>query len=175
MGPGGTMNFQMNKPSRQKMVLLGGLSVVAAAMGIRLLSSGPESAPAATVTSSSATPVHPAPAQPGKGATTVVWPTDMARDPFQSNLVFPPAAPPPEPKPDVPAVVAPSDPGVDYATLVREKFNLKGTILGERPIAMMNGRVYRIGEVLEGFTIVEIEKNQITVEREGTRFVVTVN
>jgi len=176
MGPGGTMNFQMNKPSRQKRVMLGGLSVVAAAVGIRLLSSGPESAPAATVTSSSATNLDPTPSQPVKGAMTVVWPTDMARDPFHSDRVFPPAAPSPEPKQqEVPSVVAPSGLSVDYAAIVRDKMNLKGTILGERPIAMMNGRVYRIGEVLEGFTIVEIEKNQITVEREGTRFVVTVN
>ena len=175
MGPGGTMNVEANKPSRTKLVMLGGLSVVAAAVGIRLLSSGPESAPAATITPPSATPIVPTPAQPVQGATAVEWPTDMARDPFHSERVFPPAAPPPEPKPDVPVVVTPSALPVDYAAIVREKFNLKGTILGERPIAMMNGRVYRIGEVLEGFTIVEIEKNQITVEREGTRFVVTVN
>ena len=164
-----------NKTSRTKLVMLGGLSVVAAAVGIRLLSSGPEAAPAATVMPSSVSPVVPTPSQPLKGAMTVVWPTDMARDPFHSDLVFPPAAPAPEPKSDVPVVVPPSGPGVDYASIVREKINLKGTILGERPIAMMNGRVYRLGEVLEGFTIVEIEKNQITVEREGTRFVVTVN
>ena len=170
------MNFQVNKPSRQRVVMLGGLSVVAAAVGIRLLSSGPESAPAATVTPSSATSVLPTPSQSTKGAMTVVWPTDMARDPFHSDRVFPPAAPTPEPKQqEDPVAVAPSGLSVDYAAIVREKFNLKGTILGERPIAMMNGRVYRIGEVLEGFTIVEIQKNQITVEREGTRFGVTVN
>jgi hypothetical protein len=175
MGPGGTMNFQVNKLSRQKMVMLAGLSIVAAAVAIRLLSSGPESAPAATVTSSSATNLDPTPSQPVKGAMAVVWPTDIARDPFHSDRVFPPAAPPEPKQQEVPTVVAPSGLSVDYAAIVREKMNLKGTILGERPIAMMNGRVYRIGEVLEGFTIVEIEKNQITVEREGTRFVVTVN
>jgi hypothetical protein len=169
------MNVQVNKLSRQKIVMLGGLSVVAAAVGIRLLSSGPESAPAATVTSSSAINLDPTPSQPVKGAMAVVWPTDMARDPFHSDRVFPPAAPPEPKQQEAPTVVAPVGLSVDYAAIVREKMNLKGTILGERPIAMMNGRVYRIGEVLEGFTIVEIEKNQITVEREGTRFVVTVN
>ena len=158
----------MNNPS--------GLSVVAGAVAIRLLSSGPESAPAATVTSSSATNLDPTPSQPVKGAMAVVWPTDMARDPFHSDRVFPPAVPPPEPmQQEVPTVVAPGGLSVDYAAIVREKMILKGTILGDRPIAMMNGRVYRIGEVLDGFTIVEIETNQITVEREGMRFVVTVN
>jgi len=175
MGPGGTMNFQVNKLSRQKTVMLAGLSIVAAAVAIRLLSSGPESAPAATVTSSSATNLDPTPSQPVKGAMAVVWPTDIARDPFHSDRVFPPAAPPEPKQQEVPTVVAPSGLSVDYAAIVREKMNLKGTILGERPIAMMNGRVYRIGEVLDGFTIVEIETNQITVEREGMRFVVTVN
>jgi hypothetical protein len=177
MGAGGTMSVATNKPSRPKLVLLGGLSIVALAVGIRLVSSGPESAPAATVTPS--TPDTPgaggadAPTA-AKAPVSINWPADVARDPFHSDLVFPPAAPPSQQPVEVP-VVAPAPVKVDLATLVREKIHLKGTILGERPVAMMNGRVYRVGEVVDGFTIIEIEKNRITVERDGTRFVVGVN
>ena len=183
MGPGGTMNDRAKKASRQKLVMLGGVSVVGLAVGIRMLSSGPKAAPAATVVPpavpamvGSAAPLS----QPAKPALMIAWPTDITRDPFQSDLVFPPAAPPPaplpvEPKVDVPAVVTPVAPPVDLGALVAEKIQLKGTVLGDRPIAMMNGRVYRVGEVLEGFKIVEIAKNQITVERDATRFVVKVN
>jgi hypothetical protein len=166
-----------NKPSRQKLVMLGGASVVALAVGIRMMSSGPESAPAATVgtpTDGSVVATVTSTAGP-KALPTIEWPTHVARDPFASELVFPPSAPTPPPPPVVdPATIAPIPPPVDLAALVREKIHLKGTILGERPIAMMNGRVYRVGEVLEGFKVVEIEKKQITVERDGTRLVVEV-
>ncbi len=180
MGPGGIMNVAANKQSRQKLVLLGGVSLVAVAVGIRLVSSGPKPAPAATVVPPfvAAVVANGAPwLAPAKPALAITWPTDITRDPFHSDLVFPPAAPPPpppEPKVDVP-VVAPAPPPIDLAALVQEKIHLKGTILGDRPIAMMNGRVYRVGEVLEGFKIVEIAKDQITVERDVTRFVVKVN
>jgi hypothetical protein len=106
---------------------------------------------------------------------SVTWPTDVARDPFQSDLVFPPAAPPPvvETKPD-PSTLPPVPPPVDLTAVAREKLQLKATVLGERPIAMMNGRVYRTNEMVEGFTIVEIRKTDITVERDGKRIVIEV-
>jgi hypothetical protein len=37
---------------------------------------------------------------------------------------------------------------------------------------MMNGRLYHVGEIVEGFKILEIATNQITVERDGSRVVV---
>ena len=167
------MSTATNKPSRQKLVVLGGVSVVGLAVVVRMMSSGPESAPAATIAPPANLPTA-AGASPVKPVVAVAWPADVARDPFQSDRVFPPAAPtPPPPKIEVPVVVPPPV-TVDLSALVREKLHLKATILGERPIAMMNGRVYRLNEVVEGFKIVEIEKNRITVERDGTRFVVDV-
>ena len=167
------MSTATNKPSRQKLVLLGGVSVVGLAVVVRMMSSGPESAPAATIAPPADAPLMTSMA-PAKPAVAVTWPADVARDPFHSDLVFPPAAPTPQPKVEVP-VVTPVPVAVDLSALVREKLHLKGTILGERPVAMMNGRVYRVGEVVEGFKIVEIEKNRIAVERDGTRLVVAVN
>jgi hypothetical protein len=171
------MNFDLKKIldlkkiSRQKLVMAGGLSIVGAAVVIRMVASGPESAPAATVAAppGSGMPLFTPAQQSSKGP--IAWPKDIARDPFQSERVFPPGTTAIVPKLDP---VVPALPQVDLAALVREKIDLKGTILGERPIAMMNGRVYRVGEVVEGFKIVEIEKNQITVERDGKSLVVAV-
>ncbi|HEV2294629.1 MAG TPA: hypothetical protein VGR35_12305 [Tepidisphaeraceae bacterium] len=180
MGPGRSIEAE-RKPGRTQLVVLGGLSVVAAAVLIRLLSSGPQSAPAATV---GTTPLLPnaavvssqAAPQPANGAVSVTWPTAVARDPFQSDLVFPPAPPLPPAKVEPTAVAPPatSSPQVSLAALAKEKIHLKATVLGDRPLAMMNGRVYRVGEVIEGFLIVEIEKNQITIERNDLRLVITV-
>jgi hypothetical protein len=153
------------------------VSVVAAAIGFRLLSSGPQAAPAASVMLPSDVPAFTAtPSNAADVVARVTWPTEMARDPFDSDLVFPPAAPPPTPEPKVDvSVTKPVPPPVDVPALAREKIHLKGTVLGDRPIAMMNGRVYRVGEVVEGFKIVEIVTNQITVERGGSRVVIEAN
>lgn len=183
MGPGGTMKAEGKKINRTQFVVLGGLSVVAASIGFRMLSSGPQSAPAASISPAGGPAALPSP--PTQVAVvpvmSITWPAAMSRDPFNSELVFPPAPPPPAPAPppkvEAPVVApAPSPPPpVDFAALAREKIHLKGTVLGERPLAMMNGRVYRVGEVVEGFKIVEIVTNQITVERSGTRVVLKTN
>jgi hypothetical protein len=119
-----------------------------------------------------ASPVLPGESTPSPAvaAVRVTWPADIARDPFSSDLVFPRAAPPPGPKGE--PVTAPATDRSDVAAMAREKIQLKGTVLGDRPLAMMNGRVYRVGEYAEGFKIVQIETNQITVERDGSRVVV---
>lgn len=175
MGQRGTIKIG-HYASRTQLVMLGGVSIVALSVGIRLLSSGPQSAPAATVTApiahgaplAATTPLHPA-----NHAINVTWPNEIARDPFHSNLVFPPAPPPPEPVVEAP-VLPPAPPPVDIEALAKETIHLKGTVLGDRPLAMMNGRVYRVGEVVEGFEIVKIGINQITIERDGLRLIVQV-
>jgi hypothetical protein len=160
------------KKANSKLVVLGGVSVVAAAIIIRMMWSGPQPAPAASVDglSGEAPAISGQPSPNPAVAARVAWPADIARDPFTSDLVLTPAgaAPPTKAEP----VVAPSTVAIDVAALAREKIELKGTVLGDRPLAMMNGRVFHIGQVFEGFKIVEIATNQITVEREGSRVVV---
>ena len=184
MGAGGVMKPEPTKKnSRTQLIVLAGVSVVGAAVVIRMVAGGPQSAPAASVTTPGVTAALTAPgtsANVPAETITVAWPATVARDPFSSDLVFPPPAPPPPPttpKVDVPVVVAPPPPTpkVDVAALAHERIHLKATVLGERPLAMTNGRVYRVGEVVEGFKIVEIEKNQMTVERDGTRVVIKAN
>lgn len=174
MGPRGTIKSE-HQTSRTKLVMLSGLSVVALAVGIRLVSSGPQSAPAASVSAKApAASVATNLPQPAQSAVSVSWPAEVARDPFHSALVLPPPAPLP-PAPVIAAPVAPpAPPPVDFAAMAREKIRLKAIVQGERPLAMMNGRLCRVGDNVEGFKIVEIGTNRITVERETTRLIVNV-
>ncbi len=182
MGPGGTMKTE-GKKSRTQLVVLGGLSVVAASVVFRMMSSGPQSAPAASISPVGGLAALPSTPNPGAvvAPMSIAWPAAMARDPFNSELVFPPAPPSPAPlpqpkvEPPVVAIAPPPPPPVDFPAMAREKIHLKGIMLGDRPQAMMNGRMYRIGDVVEGFKIVEIVTNQITVERSGTRVVLKAN
>jgi hypothetical protein len=179
MGSGG-LN-ESTKPGRSKLVLMGGLALIAAAVGVRALWSGPQSAPAALVPEVT---LPPAPTQgsAGTGAASTVapaviaWPKMVARDPFQSSLVYPPA-PKVDPKVDpTPVVVMPPTPAPDdVAALAKATIHLKGTVLGDKPIAMMNGRVYRIGEYVEGFRVVQIEKRRVVVERDGAQVAIEEN
>jgi hypothetical protein len=100
----------------------------------------------------------------------IAWPKAAARDPFRSTKVYPP----PVVKVDVPATapVVAKPPPVNVAALAKEKISLKGTVQGERALAMVNGRLCRVGQTVEGFRIVEIGKRSITVERAGVRVVV---
>jgi hypothetical protein len=95
----------------------------------------------------------------------VGWPVELQRDPFRSDVVFPPAvkqAPRTGPEP------AP----VDQAKLLadaREKLKLTAVFLGETPTAMINGRLYRVGSVVAGYRIVEITRREIIVQTGKTR------
>ena len=163
------MKTDGKRANSTKLVVLGGLSVVGAAICFRMMWSGPQSAPGASVTDAPDALVLPGEPTPNRidGTSSVTWPTDVARDPFNSKLVFPTEVRITE----APAVTATTDP-VDVAALAREKIQLKGTVLGEHPQAMMNGRVFYVGGVVEGFKIVEIGTNQVTVERDGSRVVI---
>ena len=52
---------------------------------------------------------------------------------------------------------------------------LTGTITGGRqPLAIINGRFLRQGEAIEGFQVVAIARNQVTIAREGQKIVLNV-
>lgn len=164
------MKSEGKRANSTKMVVLGGVSIIAVAVGFRMIWSGPQTAPAASVTSpADPTFLSAEPTQkPVAPAVAIAWPTGIARDPFSSDVVLPPPAAPSGAKAEP---VAPTE-AVDVVALAHEKIQLKGTVLGEHPLAMMNGRVFQVGEVVEGFKIIEIKTNQITVERDGSRILV---
>jgi hypothetical protein len=168
------------KGQRGKVVLMCGLAMILVAVCVRLVRPSPDAGLAAAApVAVAAAPVSAsgnaaAAASGGPVARNVIaWPKAAARDPFRSTKVYPP----PVVKVDVPAtapVVAkpPPPPPVNVAALAREKIQLKGTVQGERALAMVNGRLCRVGQTVEGFRIVEIGKRSITVERAGVRVVV---
>jgi len=169
MGAGG---MNKKKPvTRGQMAMLGGLSMILVAVCVRLVRPGPDFSPAATPAPMAAP--APGPADGSSSApvalNVIAWPQSAARDPFRSTKVYPPHAPRVA-KPATAPVAAP--PPVDVTALAREAIHLKGTVQGERAVAMVNGRLYRVGQTIGDFRIVEISKRTITVERSGVRVVI---
>jgi hypothetical protein len=165
---------------RRKLAMMGGLAVILAAVMMRTFSSGPEVAAAAPEVASAATPSSAG--NNGNGPRVAVaplpkvidWPGKVARDPFASAVVYRP--PPPPPKPDEPAPLPPPAPApvVDVAKEAADAIPLTATVVGEKPIAMINGRIYRVGEFVAGFRITEIHARRIVVERNNQRIAIDV-
>ena len=170
---------QRPKAGRGKVAVLCGLSLVLAALSFRLvkpkLSAG-QAAPPPPLPMP-AGPATPLPSSPTAAAKPLVirWPDASARNPFHSAAVYPPQAKKVEPAQVTvvtPPPPPPPQPKVDYAAAARQAIQLKGTVQGERPVAMVNGRLYRVGESVANFRILEIGKRSITVEQAGVRVVI---
>ena len=143
---------------RRKLAWVIGLSVVLAALVARWMLMLPASAEAAE----QPTPDFPASMARSRLARVVVdWPVVVERDPFHSDKVIP-SGHAGNPKSDA-----------ALAEEARQALRFTGSILGEQPKAIVNGRLYRKGDVVSGFRILQIEKTQIVVERNGVSVRVT--
>ena len=177
-GVGSTHSSAGKPPDRTKLAVAGGLAVILAAVTMRMLSSGPEGAAAATTQEEDPAPVT---AFGGNNNRPVVhvprvidWPSRASRDPFVSALVYKEPPPPPKPEePDLPPPPPPPPP-VDLVKEAAEAIPLTATVVGDKPIAMINGRIYRVGEYVAGFRIAEIQARRIIVERERQRIPIEV-
>ena len=170
MGERGMNSNARAKSERTKLAVAGGLAVIMLAVGVRMFSSGPESAVAATEPGGAAAPVA-APAstaRPVHVPRVIDWPGKVARDPFASSLVYRPVVVP-KPVEPTPPPAPPPPPPVDVAKEASEAIPLTATVLGDKPIAMINGRIYPVGGAVAGFRIVEIHARRIVVERDGQR------
>jgi hypothetical protein len=165
MGEGRVKNTQ--HMTRGKLVLIGGLSMILVAVCVRLVRPNPDAGFAASPPPTPAGAAD-APSPAPLALNVIAWPRRAARDPFRSTKVYPPQAA----RVGVPATAPATPPPVNVAALAREAIHLKGTVQGDRAVAMVNGRVYRAGQTIEGFRIVEITKRTITVEKGGVRVVV---
>jgi hypothetical protein len=58
---------------------------------------------------------------------------------------------------------------LDNVRIAAEQLKLESTILGETPLAMINGEIVHEGSVVAGFHVLKIEARQIVVEREGVK------
>lgn len=169
----GASGMSKKKPlTRGQGVVLGGLAMILVAVCVRLVRPSPDAGLAAAPTppatlgtgapdANSAAPVTP---------NVIAWPRSAARDPFRSTKVYPPQAPRVVTPATAPVVAPP--PPVDVAAMARQAIHLKGTVQGERAVAMVNGRLWRVGQTIDGFRIVEITKRTIAVEKSGVRVVI---
>ena len=146
------------RSSRRKLAWVVGLSIVLAALVARwMLMLTPASAEAAEPPM----PEFPSSMARARMARVVVdWPVVVERDPFRSDRVIPPNG---GGRTDAAAL----------AEEARQALRFTGSILGEQPKAMVNGRLYRKGDMVSGFKILQIERTQIVVERNGVAVRVT--
>lgn len=59
------------------------------------------------------------------------------------------------------------------APVVLPQLSLQGIILGAQPKAIINRKIVKVGDTIEGAKVTRIEKNQVTVEFEGHIFPIT--
>jgi hypothetical protein len=140
------------------LILLGGLSAK------KFLRTPAESA--------AADGILPAPSAEGPAGTQgqfrveVDWNATLSRDPFWSTAVFPPKAPV-IPDPEVPQ----GDKAEELAQAVRKTIKLNGTFLGSHPIAIMNGKMFRTGDQVEGLLLRHIGSREVVLEKDGVKVV----
>jgi hypothetical protein len=159
------------KPDRSKMALAGGLAVIFAAVTVRTFSSGPDQAVAAPEPAQTSAPVSLSRGQQAAPPPRAIdWPSGAARDPFASALVYRPVV---VVKPDEPAPPPPPPPK-DLIKEATDAIPVTATVLGDRPLAMINGRIYRVGEIVAGFHIVDIQARRIVVERDNQQIPIDV-
>jgi hypothetical protein len=97
-------------------------------------------------------------------AFVVDWDTALGRDLFDASLF----APPPSTQPVAAPVIKPEGPTVQMLIAdVRANLSLRATMIGPRPIAIINGQTHHIGDVVGGYTITRIEQRRIVVSRDG--------
>lgn len=76
--------------------------------------------------------------------------------------------------------VQPGDVNVDEVVRRREleemakELSLQSVIQGARPIGVINGKVLRVGDSIDGFEIVTLGTRSATVTREGQTFILTI-
>jgi hypothetical protein len=153
-------------PARAGVIAVALLMVLGAVSARRLLTVPLETA-AADAPPPAATVDVPA-AQPGQPRIVVDWSTNLASDPFSSALVFPPkvAAPPAPPPPQ-------GANAEELAQVVRRNIKLTGTFLGSHPLAIMNGVMYRTGDRIDGFILLQIGPREVVLEKDGVQVVLT--
>lgn len=64
----------------------------------------------------------------------------------------------------------PSEPGYPITNL-----ELQAVIRGHRPVAMINNKMYRPGQDIEGYTLVEVGDREAILKRGGTRYTLKLN
>jgi hypothetical protein len=146
------------KGFRRKLAWVIGLSIVLAALVARWILMLPASADAAeSGAAGEGSPEFPTSITRTRYSRVVVdWPVVVERDPFRSDRVVPPSH----------AGNAKADASA-LAEEARQTLRFTGSILGDQPKAIVNGKLYRKGDLVGGFRIQQIDKTQIVVERDG--------
>ena len=152
-------------------VLLGVLAVFTA----RVVLKRPTRAAAAPSAQPTESTDHPAnmggvaPAQ--QPSVHVKWPAVLSRDPFTFDSGSYVGKPPKEPVAIIEDEPDPDQSDDQVEQSARKNLVLQGTILGDDPRALVNGRIYTLGKKVDGYVIKKIEHRRIVIEMKGTEMV----
>lgn len=173
---------------RRKMALLGILAVLCAIAVLVQFQPRAKSAFDASVGDEgfdSAAPSHE-PATPQR--VSVAWPTALRRDVFAWDAALAKPTPPPKEEPLVAIAIvepppaatpepqaAPAPTPKPTPEMIRaqalERLQFTGVIVGREARAVINGRLCRAGQEVEGFVIRRIEPRRLVLERAGVTIV----
>ncbi len=157
---------------RVKLAALLGLGLVGAVVwGPMIVPSGPRRAAGQSAQSSRSASAagqgHSTPSAKGQAAIDVVWPAPLGRDPFAFDAAPYKRKPTKQPAVTVDETPEPEpEPTIDSQD-VRDTLALEGTILGVHPRALINGKLYKLGQIVEGFEIKGIGDRRVTVHKNG--------
>ena len=168
---GGRGSTSTNKTGqRVKIAALSALGLVCAVVwGPMIIPDGPRSA------AGQSAPAAKSVGAAGQGHTSakrqaaveIVWPPILPRDPFAFDAAPYKRKPTKEPVATGDEAPQPDpEPTIDSQE-VRDLLALEGTILGEHPRALINGKLYKPGQTVEGFQIKRIGDRRVIVHKNG--------
>jgi len=154
-----TSAADLQRAAQKKKVII--LAVLVGVLGLMWLINALKGPPAPAVGSPSSSTMTTAPnvspavvenLEPPRIEVQIDWPAVSTRDPFVFD----------DQEYEKQEVQAP---------VVKHVFDLQGTILGNDPRALINGKGYRIGQSVDGAVIKRIGHGQVTLEIDGVRSV----
>jgi hypothetical protein len=168
---------------RTKIYIVIGLSVLFVAVGYLRFFHGKIASPSGTAREAGTPGQIEVPALALKGIPLAPKAPEGVPEPLRTTLrnIFPPGKEPSagteppaatgkEPSAGTGPPAVPVEPPKPLPSL-----KLTGTITGGKsPLAFINGRSLRLGEKIEGFQVISITRNQVSLEGEGRRMILNV-
>ena len=173
MGTNGSITTAAGRPPNRRLVLAIPIGLVAVVLIVRVLVRPPSGAAGGVPSRTAATQAPPASGpHGGLSRISVDWRIRNVRDPFHSDHVFP--APPESSKTPVDERLVQALKLEGLRKEANAQLSLHGTMVGPRPMAVINGGMHRRGDTVAGFRLTQIEAKHIVVERDVVELMVHV-
>lgn len=156
-----------NKRKKQAVALGILLALAALAWGRLMMTGTPRAASGEALSAPviGSEPSPPAAREPRQATVRVSRADELTRDLFVFDDASYARRPSTQPVEQVEPVITPQQ---RVARMLEENpLELQGTVLGDRPRALINGKVYNQGGAVHGFTLKQVDDRRAVIEREG--------